>query len=193
MEGINPFMNTIKIDQVTPGANGVTIMGSVTFSNFGESVVSFTRPNDSTPYSAGDVVGDTGGALVRVFSNVQNAIAVTGRQTTLRRAGLEIDQVAPVPVGTGVYLLHLYDALPTGIVDNAPYDLIPADRGKYQGYITILQPIGLTSTLYAQSDQGLTLRLAPGASNLWGILETVNAYTPSPNVVHVITIYPNDL
>lgn len=190
MEGINPFMNTVKLDQVTPGANSVTL-ATGTYSAFGSSFISFTRPANAIPYAAGDVVGDTGGAQVRVFINVSTAVPITGVQINIRGASLRIDQSAPIPVGVGIFLLHLYDDLPTGIADNAPFDLIAADRGKYQGYITLISPIGLGSTIFSQSDQGLIVKLAASATGLWGILQTVNAYTPTASAVHNVTLYPN--
>ena len=98
-------------------------------------------------------------------------------------ASLEID-VAAIPTGMAGFRLHLYDAAPTAIADNAAYDLPSGDRAKYIGYLTFLTPVDLVSTLWAKDDgERLGGRLATGSVALYGILETLGGYTPTASAV----------
>ncbi len=148
----------------------------------GKSVsASQTRPNDTTAYTALDVVGQDPAANIE-FANVGAADGMF----VILGARLRID-VAAIPAGMTSFRLHLYDAAPTAIIDNAAFNLIAADRGKYLGYVTIENILDLGDTLFLQSDNvNVSGKLAGTA--LYGILQTVGAYTPTALTVHTVTI-----
>jgi hypothetical protein len=146
---------------------------------------SFTRPNDTTPYSIGDVVG-TSPAANLTFSNVA---LVSGGSILITGVSLEID-VNAVSSGMSTFILHLYNVAPTAIADNAAYNLSAADRAKYLGNITISAPVDLGDTLYVENNNiGKLITLANGSTTIYGILTTSGAYTPTAQAVKKITLY----
>lgn len=143
-----------------------------------------TRPNDTTAYAAGDVVG-TDAATNLIFSNV---LPDNGAGFVILGARLRID-VAAIPSGMTGFRLHLYNAAPTAIADNAAYNLIAADRAKYLGFITISGVRDNGNTLWGQDDGlNITGKLAAGSATLYGVLETIAAYTPTASVVKTVTL-----
>ena len=143
-----------------------------------------TRPNNTTAYAALDVVGQDSAANM-VFSNV---ITDEGGTFVIFGARLRID-VAAIPAGMSSFRLHLYNAAPTAIVDNAAYNLPAGDRAKYLGYVEISGVLDICDTLWIQAT-GVNFvgKLAAGSTSLWGILQTVSAYTPTASVVKTVTL-----
>jgi hypothetical protein len=100
----------------------------------------------------------------------------------------EIDASA-VPSGMGAFNLHLYDATPTAIADNAVFNLIAADRSKYLGSISISLPTDKGDTLWSHNDGvNFISKFATASSTLYGILETSAAYTPTASIVKKIAL-----
>ena len=143
-----------------------------------------TRPNNVTAYDALDVVGQDSAANM-VFSNV---IADEGGAFVIFGARLRID-VAAIPAGMSSFRLHLYNAAPTAIVDNAAYNLPAGDRAKYLGYVEISGVLDIGDTLWIQAT-GVNFvgKLAAGSTSLWGILQTVSAYTPTASAVKTVML-----
>lgn len=157
-----------------------------------KSTVTITRPSNTTAYTAGDVVGqaDSGtpanaGTAILEFASIGPSaghIVITGLL-------LEID-VNAVPAGMTTFRLHLYDAAPDAILDNAAFDLSSAgDRGKYLGWIDVRVPVDIGSTLIAIED-GLSIhrKLATASTSIFGVLQTIGAYTPSSGAVKKLTL-----
>lgn len=143
-----------------------------------------TRPNNTTAYAAGDVVG-TDPATNLTFSNV---LPDNGVGFVILGARLRID-VAAIPAGMAGFRLHLYNAAPTAIADNTAFDLIVGDRGKYLGYVTISTGRDNGATVwYQDNDLNFTGKLAAGSATLYGVLETIGAYTPTASVVKTSTL-----
>ena len=138
------------------------------------SAATITRPSNTTAYTAGDVVGDTGGSAI---------ISLTGAGPT---AGFVIIQSislvfsdSVVPSGMGAFRLHLYSASPTAIADNAAFDLASGERATYMGFIALPTPQDFGSSLYTQTDYpGRLIKLAAASTTLFAELETRGAYTP---------------
>jgi hypothetical protein len=100
---------------------------------------------------------------------------------------LEID-IAAVPAGMDGFRLHLYSAAPTAIADNTAYNLVAADRAKYIGYITLNAPVDVGDTLISQTDCAFVAKLAAASTTLYGMLQTLAAYTPSSADVFKLTL-----
>jgi hypothetical protein len=138
------------------------------------STATITRPSNTTAYTAGDVVGDTGGSAI---------ISLTGAGPT---AGFVIIQSislvfsdSVVPSGMGAFRVHLYSASPTAIADNAAFDLVSGERANYMGYVDLPTPQDLGSSLYTQTDYpGRLIKLAAASTTLFVEIETRGAYTP---------------
>lgn len=136
------------------------------------SVVDITRPNNATPYTAGDVVGPTLAAITFPLIGVaKDAIMLTS-------VSLRVD-VAAIPSGMTSFLLHLYDVTPpSALADNAPWDLSVGDRAAYCGFINLGSPADFGSTLYCELNQ-INKQIRTTDGNLYGYLVTVAGYTPT--------------
>ena len=136
--------------------------------------VTITRPSNATAYTAGDVVGDTGGSAILTFSNM----GPNSGYVLIQSAALIFSDSA-VPSGMSSFRVHLYSASPTAIADNAAYDLVSADRSAYMGYFDFPTPVDFGSTLYTQTDYiGRMVKMATGSTTIYAEIETKGAYTP---------------
>lgn len=157
-----------------------------------KSTVTITRPANTTAYTAGDAVGkadantaaNAGDAILQ-FTN----IGPSGGHVILTGVMLEVDLTA-VPSGMSAFRLHLYDASPDAILDNAAWDLSSAgDRGKYLGYVDIRVPVDLGSTLIALEESlAMHRKLAASSTTIYGVLQTIGAYTPTSGEVYKVTL-----
>jgi hypothetical protein len=138
------------------------------------STVTITRPSNTTAYTAGDVVGDTGGSAILTLSS----IGPSGGYILIQSAAL-IFSDSTVPSGMGAFRIHLFSSSPTAIADNAPFDLVSGQRAAYMGYIDLSAPQDLGSTIYTQVDYpGRLVKLAAASTTLFAEIETRGAYTP---------------
>lgn len=157
----------------------VQVTGSITGKQASDTI---TRGNVADPYAAGDVVSTVAGEVME-FASVGTAnqmVAVLG-------ARMLIALDAAVTAGVVGFRLHLYNGVPTAIADNAAFNLPGGDRAKYLGYITLSTPIRLGDTQWGQDDNiNFTCKLA--GTSLYGILQTIGAYTPTVNAVKTIYI-----
>ena len=133
-----------------------------------------TRPSNATAYTAGDVVGDTGGSAIVSLT----AAGPTAGFVIIQSVSLVFSD-STVPSGMGAFRVHLYSASPTAIADNAAFDLVSGDRDTYMGYVDLPAPQDLGSSIYTQTDYpGRLMKLAAASSTLFVELETRGAYTP---------------
>jgi hypothetical protein len=90
----------------------------------------------------------------------------------------------------GSFRLHLYDSSPTAIEDNSAYNLPSDDRSKYLGFIDIDIPQDLGDTLYIDmKNVNFQCKLATNSTSLYGMLQTLNAYTPTAQAVKTLKIH----
>jgi hypothetical protein len=150
--------------------------------------VTLTRPSDTTAYTALDVIGDTNGSAILTFANMSKT---GGGDVIITSVELEID-VAAKPSGMDGFYLHLYNASPTAIADNAAFNFPSADRGKKLGKILIASPTDEGDTLFSDNDQ-INKHIKLSSTNLYCILQTVGAYTPTSAAVKKITIHTIDI
>ena len=152
--------------------------------NSGSPNASHTRPNDTTAYAALDVLGTTvTGTLT--FANVLPP-NVAGCGFIVTGVWMRID-VAAIPSTMGGLRLHMFNAAPADIADNAAFNVPAADRTKYLGYIDIDLPLDLGDTLYIEMNNvNFQRRLAAGSTTLYGVLQTLAAYTPTAQAVKTI-------
>lgn len=147
-------------------------------------VETFTRPNDTTAYAAGDVVGATAAAIE--FGPFFYPLAQ--RPVTVRAAELRIDATA-VPSGMSFFTLHLYSATPpSALADNAAFDLPSGDRSVYLGSVVIGTPVDLGSTLYVRADN-LNVDVELTGTALYGYLVSSAAWTPAAQTVFTVTLH----
>jgi hypothetical protein len=144
-----------------------------------------TRPDDTTAYAALDVIG-TAVTSVLTFTD---ALLQAGGHFILMGASLRVD-VNAVPSGMGSFRLHLYSAAPTAIADNAAFNLAAADRDKYYGYVELDTPTDIGDTLFTFKDNiNMKRKLATDSTTIYGVLQTVNAFTPSALTVKTVKLH----
>jgi hypothetical protein len=141
------------------------------------SAVTFARPADTTAYAAKDAVSNsTSAPTVLTFAGAGRVNAGTGYVTGMR---LMTDQSTNV----AQYRLHLYSIAPTAINDNAAQTLLWANRTKRVGYIDIGPLTTEGSGSDAASGLNVDIRLPykcdTADTNLYGLLETLTAFTPA--------------
>lgn len=130
-----------------------------------------TRAANATPYDINDVVG----ACVELL-----LMGPAGKHVKIVSATMRMD-VAGIPAGMAGHKLHLFNAQPAVIADNAAFNIAAADRPKYLGYVSLPVPIDCGDTLFTQADVAKLVKLAAGATSLWVYTTTDAAYTPAGN------------
>lgn len=152
------------------------------------STVSFARTADTNAYTAGDVIGinaaGSPGSAIHTFASAGPA----GGVVFITGADLAIDLTA-VTSGMSSFRLHLYNASPTAILDNAAFDLATADIAKHIGFIDLGTVVDYGSQLFTSiMNVNLECKLATGVTSLYGELVTVGAYTPASGTTYQIRI-----
>jgi len=143
------------------------------------SLVTITRPADTTAYTANDVVG---GAIS--FP----ALAWNGADFIITSATLAIN-IAAVPSGMTSFRAYLYNVTPpSALADNAAWDLPAGDRAAYIGYVDFGTPVDLGSTLYVQSD-GVNAQIKAASNTVFAYLVTIGAFTPAASTVFTATLH----
>jgi hypothetical protein len=147
-----------------------------------KSSILFTRPNNATAYTAGDVIGradtvtpaNAGDAIIRLA-----AVGPVGGALSLETVELHFDTNA-IPAGMTTFRLHLYGLPPAPVLDNAVFNLTSAEIARYLGFITLNAPVDLGDTIYSiTTDIRRHINLVPYSGSLYAELETVGAFTPA--------------
>ncbi len=135
----------------------------------------FTRPADTTAYAALDVVG----AAVTANISFADAARVNAGSGYVAKARLMTDQSTNV----ARYRLHLYHTAPTAIADNAPMTLLWVNADKRVGYIDFAacktEGTGSSAAGSINFTDHPAFVCAALSRNLFGILETLDAFTPA--------------
>ena len=137
----------------------------------------FARPNNTTAYASKDAVSDsTSSPTVLSFPNIARVNAGTGY---IVKARIQTNQSTSV----ARFRVHLFNVAPTAINDNAAWTLLWANRAARIGYVDFdgCQTEGAGSD--CANAMNATVRLhfatAPGTRALYGLLETLDAFTPA--------------
>lgn len=94
-------------------------------------LATFQRPNNTTAYAAGDVIGSATTANIELLNAGE-----AGSIMQVLSASVLINATA-VPTGMTSLRLQLFDSAPAAIADNAPFAVPAADRGRYAGSIAL--------------------------------------------------------
>lgn len=160
------------------------IDGNYTKSPCGSSTIEITRPADTTAYTAGDVIG-TATSSNYEFEDI---LPTAGEHFYITDAKIEVEK-SSVPAGMATFTLHLYNAAPTAIADNAAWTLLLADGGKYLGSIQFTTPVDLGTTLISFLSQiNIKRKLAASSTSIYGVLETDAGWTPAASDVINVTL-----
>jgi hypothetical protein len=166
---ISPAGGDIGLQRRSDGSYASLVTGGAY-----RTTVTITRPSNTTAYTAGDVVGDTGGSAIISLT----AAGPTAGFVIIQSISLVFSD-STVPSGMGAFRVHMYSASPTAIADNAAFDLVSGERDTYMGFIDLPTPVDFGSTLYTQTDYpGRLIKLGAASTTLFAELETRGAYTP---------------
>lgn len=134
--------------------------------------------------------GSYAGSAILTFSD----IGPSGALLEVKSSDLEIDQSA-VTAGMTTHFLHLYNASPTAVLDNAAFNLPSGDRTKYLGSIALGTVVDQGATLFVSSVPATLkrLKLAAGSTTLYGVLQTTGAYAPASGTVTLIRLWTDVL
>ena len=148
------------------------------------SIVTIIRPSNATAYTAGDVVGATGGSAIHTLATA----GPSGGYVLIQSISMATHDTS-VPAGMGSFRIHFYNASPTAIADNAAFDLLTTDHGKYLGYVDLPAPQDFGSSIYTQTDYpGRLVKLAASSTSLFIEIETKGAFTPASAVTFDLAI-----
>ena len=145
------------------------------------SIASFLRSDNTTAYTALDVIGDGSGESGALeFPGVTRSGAILTVSITNR---LETDTITP--------RLWLFDTEPTNFSVNDAFALVTADVPKLLGVWDFVDAdkitVGTLINFYVQTDQsdhatgGRNIGPVPytnASGSLYGLLQTVSGYTP---------------
>lgn len=138
----------------------------------------FARPADTTAYAALDTVStSTSAPVVITFSNMARINAGSGYIT---KARIMTDQ----KTNTARYRLHLYHTAPALTNDNVAFPLLWANRANRVGKIdfspmTTEDPTNSTCAESMNDSVRLSFTCEAANTALYGILETLDAFTPA--------------
>ena len=193
--GVNPSGSVYAGQIDIASVSGTTIAGVGGYLPVAGLLVSataeFTRPGDTAAYAALDnIANSTSTPAVLTFANVVRANGLSGYVTKVR---LETDQTTD----TARFRLHLYKVAPTAINDNAGCTApLYADRANWIGAIDLPAAKtegGSTTAAYALNiTDRLPFVAATGDVNLYGLLETLDAFTPANGQKFSVTIDVDD-
>jgi hypothetical protein len=141
--------------------------------------VELTRPADTTAYAANDIVSDsTSAPTLLAFANLAR---VNGGSGYIVRAILRTNRATD----TARFRLHLFNTnagIAAPLTDNAAYETRYADRALRAGIITFdaLATGGGSSDSAGVTMDALRLPVvfAAGSRTLYGLLQTLDAFTP---------------
>lgn len=147
----------------------------------------FTRPNDTTPYTIGDVIcNSTSAPVVMTFSNAVRAI---GRGATILSAALVQSAAQSTKLSA---TLFLFDTTVT--IDNDNDDFTPTDAEMY----TLIGTITFDGDQAIVGDGNVTISGVVGengnitfagvSTSIFGVLVADNAYTPTAQEVFYVRL-----
>lgn len=145
--------------------------------------ITFTRPANTTAYTAGDVVGSATSAIHELTGAASSSSFVFVQSIQL------LINNTTVPAGMAGFRVHLYNASPTAILDNAAYTFTTADVAAWQDSFDLNTPAVRGSMLRSQAYyQGGILKLLPASSSLFAEIETLGGYTPASGTAYTLRV-----
>ena len=164
----------------------MTAMVTVGAGTWISAVYSFTRPNDTTAYTAGDLVANnaTAGSVVAMSWIVRrDAQAYNLAGVRLRKSGNTATNAS--------FRLHFYTAVPT-VANGDNGALAATQTANYVGNVSVTLIGGNDgASNVAMASPALPFVLTPvsGVRTIYGLIEATGAYTPAAQEVFSTQIY----
>lgn len=149
----------------------------------------FTRPNDTTPYSSGDLVANnvTAGSVTPLTLALANPALA---QTSVVRCRLSKSGTTPTNAN---FRVHMYSASP--VVANGDNGAWSSSKAaNYLGFIDVTSMLAFTDgcTGFAGVTAGAEMRLSGLAGSIYAQLEAKAAYTPVAQEVFTLYVECSD-
>lgn len=143
---------------------------------------SFTRPANTTAYTAGDAVGT---ATTNVLSFARAVNGAGGGGEIVKAVVISDNET----ITNKSLRLHFYSAAPTAIADNAVNTVLSANAANYLGYVDTGTLIASASDSHATKvvDPPLPFTISSG-STLYCALEAVGGFTPASAEVFTVKV-----
>lgn len=148
------------------------------------SITTFTRPNDTTQYAAGDAVANaTSSASILTFPSVPN---YEGKRTIIYQVRIYVSVVQST---TPIFELRLFRTSFTASNDNTAFSLTDSEGLTGVAEIQCFETYTATNNLVIKNtDVKEIVSCDSGDTNLYGQLVAVNTYTPTANEQYTIEI-----
>lgn len=171
----------IIFTRTIPAANDATLNIALT----NGTCTGITPAASSADTTAGSISTTGAGSAIHALTNM----GPKGGFIYITDINLRV-HVTSVPSGMTTFRVFFYDASPDAILDNAAFDLVSAgDRGKYLGYVDLVTPTDVGSTILSENSQiNKRVKLAADSSTLYAQVQTIGGYTPSSGAVKVLEV-----
>jgi hypothetical protein len=160
----------------TSGGGGGGGSGNVAY----QSILSFTRPANTTSYGATDVIGIADSVTPANAGSAIHAMASIGPnngyiQITTAEVTVE---ATTIPGSLSAMRLHLYTASPTGILDNAVFSANAVDALAYRGSIDVPMYAIDGGFLFGQANLvGIAMKLT--GTSLFVVMQNIGSFAPT--------------
>jgi hypothetical protein len=147
----------------------------------------FTRPANTTAYTAGDVVNNS--VTVPAALTLSNCARVASGSGFISKVKFEMNSAV---ITNALFRIYFFTVAPTAINDNAPFTLLHADVLKYVGSVDITMRTEGSGSDCAQGydfASRIPFVCAGGDANLYAIVVAEAAYTPTSGEVFNLEIY----
>lgn len=150
--------------------------------------VEFTRPNDTTPYTAGDVVSDN--ATTTTMQAIANAARVSGGGGYIVGVRIATDKKSVTP-RFRIHFFNTNGATVSG--DNLAYKEVYADSSKRVFFHDMPAMTTATDTTNSDmsraTDKDARIPYTCAATSLYFVLEALDAFTPASGEKFTVTCY----
>lgn len=176
---VTSINSTVQIAVSQTQYVGSAIVGNVVGTvntNFIESAAAtLTRPANTTAYSANDAVTDTGGSAITIA--VSDTINMP---ISLERLRLSTSDTGP-GTASASFEAYFFNTSPTPQTDNSGFSFTKTGYlGRMNGYFTLTND-GSFAELVPNFGSRIIAKPATGTKNIFVILKTLTAFTPSAN------------
>ena len=143
----------------------------------------FARPNDTTAYTANDLVGSNTSQAAANSTEVPNAVASPGDAIRIERVVL---RKSAISLTNASFRIHIFDRLPTWDVgDNGAGGAISAlavsDLAGHCGYVDItMDRASATAGAYGEAAPATPITVSPlSGTSIYFAVQALAAYTPA--------------
>lgn len=147
--------------------------------------LAISRPENTTAYTALDVIGVAGAVAANAGSAIHTFAGVPKR-AFIQDVSLAV-HLAAVPSGMAAFRVHYYSVSPTAILDNAAMNLAIADLPNYCGFTDLTTVVDYGAALFTQNIDAKKRVYAP-SGDLFVVLQTIGAFTPTSSEDYRLTL-----